>query len=98
VFIINAWGAYHEENKQPTSERLQQLIPILTIPYDLQQHPEYKCDNTTVTLKSVNFVSNCNDTQTTMDVLFEVEPDKNVKKILAFHCADNMVYQVEIIS
>ena len=96
MFIINAWGPYHEENKQPTRERLQQLIPILTIPYNLQQDPG--CDNTTVTLKSVNFVSNCNDTRTTMDVLFEVEPDKNVKKILAFHCADNMVYQVEIIS
>ena len=72
-----------------------QIIPVLTSPYDLSDYPEFTCNDTTVTLINVTFFSNHNHLQTKLDVWFKVEPHENVAKLLAYHCAENMLYQVQ---
>ncbi len=96
LVYLNTNEPYHEENKQPTKENLKRIIPILIAPYNLSTFPDFTCNGTTTTLENATFSSNRRLNQTKLQVVFKVEPYKNVSKLSAYNCAENMLFQVQI--
>jgi hypothetical protein len=92
LFFLNVTEKYHKENKPPTMEDLKNIIPILIVPYDLST-PNFRCNETTVTLQNVTFASSRVLNETRLDLVFKIEPKKNLRKLWAYLCAENMLYQ-----
>ncbi|XP_028404269.1 tyrosine-protein kinase ABL2-like [Dendronephthya gigantea] len=91
LFFLNATAAFHKDNRQPTREKLEKIIPLLTPVYP---NSTFSCEESTVTLEDIKFSSCCALNATRLDLVFKVEPNNaDVQKIFAYHCSENMLTQ-----